>query len=217
MDVHVEVCRTLSPTEYGPEAMLASYSGDIVRSEDSRKIGRVRAFVADIERAREHGYGALDFLDVDGAVWPYNVLLSRREAGSFTAAVNRILGVEEVYSQNLLIIDRVEVLPRYRGHDFGLQAMHLILAHLALGCRLAAIKPYPLQFEAGDPLGEPHAWREQLRLEKFSPNQVAATKRLQRHYARLGFVSVKGTGLMIRDLDEGYTAPWTDAKLPTEA
>jgi len=83
MDVHIAMHRTLSPVEFGPEAMLASYSGDIVRSEDGRQVGRARALVADIERARAHGYGALDFLDVDGSSWPYHALLSLREAGTF--------------------------------------------------------------------------------------------------------------------------------------
>ncbi|GLQ45986.1 hypothetical protein GCM10007862_10370 [Dyella lipolytica] len=210
MDVVIEMSRTLSPAEYGPEAILAEYSGNILRMDDERKVGRVRAYVADIERARQHGYDALEFLDVDGSTWPYNTLLSRRKAGSFTAGVNRALGIDEVYSQNLLIIDRVEILPRYRGHDYGLQAMHLMLGHLALGCRLAAIKPYPLQFEGNNPLGESHAWRQRLRLEKLSRNEAASTRRLQRHYGRLGFVPVKGTELMVLDLDEGYSRPWSD-------
>ncbi|QEE24781.1 hypothetical protein CS053_09925 [Rhodanobacter glycinis] len=122
--------------------------------------------------------------------------------------MNHALNIDEVYNQNLLIIDRVEILPRYRGHDYGLQAMHLMLGHLALGCRLAAIKPYPLQFEGDNPLGESRAWRHRLRLEKLPRNQASATRRLRQHYSRLGFALVKGTPLMVLDLDEGYRRSW---------
>jgi GNAT superfamily N-acetyltransferase len=210
MDVHIDFRRTLSPTEYGPHAFLACYDGSIVRSEDNRKVGRARSLVAEIERAREHGYGALEFLDVDGSSWPYHELLSQREAGSFTPAVNHALGIDEVYGQNLLIIDRIEVLPRYRGKDYGLQAMHLMLTHLSLGCRLAAIKPYPLQFEGDRPLGESVAWRRRLNLESFTRQKAAATQRLRQHYGRLGFVPVKGTPLMVLDVDDGYLKQWND-------
>ncbi|QEE24782.1 hypothetical protein CS053_09930 [Rhodanobacter glycinis] len=70
MDVLIEMKRTLSPAEHGPEAMMAEYNGDIVRFDDERKVGRVRACVADIERARNEGYGAFEFLDIDGSTWP---------------------------------------------------------------------------------------------------------------------------------------------------
>lgn len=152
MDVLIQMRRTLAPTEHGPEAVMAEYDGDIIHFDDERKVGRVHAYVADIERARDLGCGPLEFLDVDGATWPYHALLSRQIAGSFTPAVHRALAIDDVFNQNLLIIDRVEILPRYRGHDYGLQAMHLMLGHLALGCSLAAIKPYPLQFEGGQPI-----------------------------------------------------------------
>lgn len=210
MDVYLNLHRTLSPTEYGPESLLACYHGDILLAESSRKIGHARVLVAEIERAREHGYGMLEFFDVSSSSWPYHVLFSQREAGSFTPAVNRALGIDEVYSQNLLIIDRIEVLPRYRGKHYGLQAMHLILEHLSMGCRLAAIKPYPLQFEGANPLGESSAWRTKLQLESFPRHQASATRRLREHYARLGFVLVKGTPLMVLDLDYGYLKSWDE-------
>lgn len=217
MDVLIHMRRTLSPAEHGPEALMAEYDGDIVRFGDERKAGRVHAYVAEIERARDFGFGALEFLDIDGATWPYHALLSRQAAGSFTPAVNRALNIDDVFNQNLLIIDRVEILPRYRGHDYGLQAMHLMLGHLALGCRLAAIKPYPLQFEGDNPLGEPRTWRRRLQLEKLPTHQATATRRLRQHYARLGFVQVKGTPLMVLDLEEGYRQPWSVVRGAREA
>jgi hypothetical protein len=210
MDIHIDMRRTLSPAEYGPEPLLAAYSGTIYQSWPHRVVGRARAYVVPIDQARDHGHHALDFLDVNGDVWPYNVLLSHREAGSFSSAVNRALGIDDVYSQNLLIIDRVEILPRFRGRDYGLQAMHLILTHLSLGCRLAAIKPYPLQFEVDGAMGVDRTWHQRLQLDRFALAQSQATHKLRSHYARLEFVPVTGTGFMVRDLEDGYLVNWDD-------
>ncbi|WP_266170747.1 hypothetical protein [Dyella subtropica] len=208
MDIHIDIRRTLSPAEFGPEALLAKYTGTIYRSLPHRVVGRARAYVVPIEQARDHGHQALDFLDVDGDVWPYHVLLSRREAGAFSAAVNRILGTDEVFNQNLLIIDRVDILPRYRGHDYGLQAMHLMLTHLSLGCRLAAIKPYPLQLEVPGAMGVDRSWHQRLQLERFTLTPSQAMRKLRSHYACLGFAPVPSTDFMVRDLEDGYLMNW---------
>jgi hypothetical protein len=210
MDIHIEMQRNLSPAEYGPEPLLAAYSGTIYQSWPHRVVGRARAYVVPIDQARDHGHHALDFLDVNGDVWPYNVLLSHREAGSFSPAVNRVLGIDEVYSQNLLIIDRVEILPRFRGREYGLQAMHVMLTHLSLGCRLAAIKPYPLQLEVEGAMGVDRRWHERLQLEHFTREPSKAMRKLRSHYARLGFVSVPSTDFMVRDLEDGYLTNWDD-------
>lgn len=210
MDVHLELCLTLSPAEFGPEALLITYDGKVYQSDPHKPVGRARAFVVAVERARERGYAAQDLLDADSSVWPYHVLFSRREAGFFTDAVNRALGIanDQVFNQDLLIIDRIEILPSYRGRGYGLQAMHLLMTHLSLGCRLAAIKPFPLQFEADRPLGEDPKWHGRLQLERFSLSKPKATRRLRDHYAKLGFVAVQGTDLMVRDLESGYVVDW---------
>lgn len=212
MDVHLELQLELAPVEFGPESLLMTYGGKVCRSEPYKPIGRVRAFVVPIERARERGYGALGLLDADSSVWPYQALFSRREAGFFTAAVNTALGIDKavVLNQDLLIIDRIEILPGFRGRWYGLQAMHLLIAHLSLGCRLAAIRPFPLQFESGCPSGEDPAWRRRLQLERFVLPKAGATRLLCDHYAKLGFVAIRGTDLMALNLERGYLTDWDE-------
>src|SRR5687768_17386021 len=122
----------------------------VYREDDTtRRIGKVRLFVVHADAASFAGVPLADVLDVQSATAPYIALLSKRRAGNFSRAVMRMLGKEIAMSQNMFILDRLEILPKFRGHELGLDAMRACLDHFSGGCRIAAIKPYPLQFEAG--------------------------------------------------------------------
>jgi len=186
---------------WGDEDAYLGEHGGVLRVADTEVIaGKVRLFMVDIEGAREAGISALDLLDFDGATEPYIGLLSNEVAGNFCPAVTNLLGGEDmVFSNNMLIIDRVELLPEYRGKGLGLKCLETCLRHFRLGCRVAAIKPFPLQFESG--AKESEDWSGGMQLAELSRNQAACTRRLRRYYSALGFRHVRGTDLMILDLE----------------
>jgi hypothetical protein len=76
--------------------------------------------------------------------------------------------------------------------------MAACVRHLGLGCRIAAIKPFPLQFEGG--VRRSDDWKGGLTLTDFSRDKRATTARLRSYYAQIGFQHVRGTQLMICDL-----------------
>ncbi|MDR2871818.1 MAG: hypothetical protein LBV45_04735 [Xanthomonadaceae bacterium] len=202
--------RTLSPPCWETGSLLGECEGEIYLED--RCIGKVKVYAVDIDGMMNYGYSPWDLLDIDGATYPYTELLSEDMAGEFVPAVNRALRIDEAYSQNLLIIDRVEVLPKYRGRNFGLQAMHLILANLYPGCRIAAIKPFPLQFEGGIK-DRPTEWDVRMKYNTFPKQQRLAKQKLRAHYAKLGFVPVRGMEFMVLDLEGGYFKKWDDVEL----
>jgi GNAT superfamily N-acetyltransferase len=181
-------------------AFLGEHDG-VLRDADTEVVaGKVRLFIVDVDGAREAGISAFDLLDLEGATEPYAELLSSKIAGNFCPAVTNLLGGEDlVFSNNMLIIDRVELLPAYRGKDLGLRCMETCLRHFRLGCRVAAIKPFPLQFESG--AKESEDWNGGVKLSSFQENQRDATERLRRHYGRIGFRRVRRTKLMVCDLE----------------
>ncbi len=194
--LRIELKREL--TSFGNEhTYLGEHEGELIDSESGVHAGRSRVFIVDLEGAEEVGLGALDVLDLDGATEPYLSLIGH-EAGNFSPAVMRLLNEEFAYSRNMLIIDRVELLPFYRGRGLGLQCMRTFLRHMSMGCRIAAIKPYPLQFEAGAARSE--NWSDGLQLSSLTKSKRSALQRLKSHYSQLGFQHVRGTDLMILDL-----------------
>ena len=47
---------------------------------------------------------------------------------------------------DLLIVDYVEVYPKFRGLGIGVSAIHRTIDVFGTGCGLVACKPWPLQF-----------------------------------------------------------------------
>lgn len=186
---------------------LGEHKGELRDTETHELAGKVRVFVVDIDGAAEDGLGASDLLDTRSETWPFAVLLGRY-AGDFSRPVLRILDEEYATRQNMLILDRIELMPPFRGQGHGRRCISAILRHLSPGCRIAAIKPYPLQFEGG--ARESSDWEDGLRLCDLPADQAKSLRRLIAYYEKFGFKRVKGSDLMILDL---YREEWRSLDL----
>ncbi len=195
-ELTIDLQRSLasSDDEY---AYLGEHSGVLRDVETDELAGRMRVFVIDLEGAASFGWSASELLDLEDATEIYMTLLGEEE-GNFSPAVLRILGEEFAFNRNMLVIDRIELLPIYRGRGLGITCMNACLNHLSLGCRIATLKAYPLQFEGH--ARDSEDWNSGLHLSSLPKNQREATRRLRRHYGQLGFQTVPRTELMIRDL-----------------
>jgi GNAT superfamily N-acetyltransferase len=190
------------------ERYLAVYEGDLFvflddeQENDGREhpAGQVRLFILNADAAESEGESLFDVLDERAETAAYIHLLGD-DAGNFSRAVCKIVGEEMVFCRNILILDRLEILPRFRGQQLGLKYVRAAISRFGIGCRLAAIKPFPLQFEGkmGSISGNDYVEPSQSMLANFN----AATKKLKKYYAHEGFISLKNSDLMILDLDKG--------------
>ena len=95
---------------------------------------------------------------------------------------------------NLLIIDFIEVYPKFRGHSIGLAAAQRIIDVLGAGCALVAATPYPLQFTpalAGD-----SDKLQKLQAPKYSRKE--AIRKLQGYWSGVGFTPYGRSGICLR-------------------
>lgn len=99
---------------------------------------------------------------------------------------------------NVLIINRLELLPRFRHHNLGLIVMRRLIERFGSGAFVVAIKPFPLQQE----LSDEDEWRSSLKLTNLDKDMRRSTAKLRRHYAQLGFKSMKGTPFMFLLTDD---------------
>jgi hypothetical protein len=201
-----------SLTDYGEgEVCVAEYEGVLkvtVQGGDpdldapEHTAGTTRLFVVNGEAALNEGYNLQGVLDFSGETAAYLPLFDE-DSGSLSQAVARILEEEEDerYCENFLILDRLEILPKFRGQKLGLRYLRAAILRFGMGCRFAAIKPFPLQFEGrfSGPRGSEPGLSPGA-LQEMQKACEAATKKLRNYYAPLGFVGVKGTELMILDL-----------------
>lgn len=163
----------------------------------SMKLGTFSVTQVDVDGAHVHGLSTFDVLDLSASTFVYYDLYDGRY--SFKASVLKVLGVEDEYvSCNLLILDRLELLPEFRGRGFGLEAIRCLVQRFRIGTGIVAMKPFPLQYESGR--GHEAEAKTARGLDKYQGSQAACTRRLTKHYAQLGFVKIPRTDLMCLEL-----------------
>ena len=106
---------------------LSEYEGEILLGlenniDECLLAGRARLFIVNPDAAEDEEAPSLfELLDLRGETAAYLPLLHSTEPNMFSPAVRRILGEEVVPSRNILILDRLEILPEFRRQQLGLR------------------------------------------------------------------------------------------------
>lgn len=110
------------------EPYVSEYKGELfAHLEDDLDYpvlaGQARLFIinADATEYEEDAPSLFDLLDMRSETAAYLPLLHSTEAGNFSPDVCNLLSEEMVLSQNMLILDRLEILPEFRRQELGLR------------------------------------------------------------------------------------------------
>ncbi len=163
-------------------------------SDEDTLVGKVRLFYLDMGAILETNIGLFDLFDIRGETEPFYSALIDHDTKEFKSDLEEILG-EYIIDLNLLIIDRLEILPEFRGNNIGLECLRRCLQQYARGCGVVALKCFPLQFEGAE-LDDP-AWRRKMQLGKLSKDHKRSLAKLKKYYASLGFKVLPGTDIMV--------------------
>lgn len=159
-----------------------------------RIAGRFRLYYADFELARNHGTSAVEVLDAYQHTLEYARAILDRNRAPFSSRLQKLLG-DEIWNFNLLILDRLEILPKYRGRWAGLMVLIALIERFGSGAGVVGMKPFPLQFEpnqSNDP-----SWAKRLELRNLSSDHRMSERKLKQYYSKLGFVEMKSTPFMV--------------------
>jgi hypothetical protein len=184
------VTHTLSRplNDYEEYEHLMWIPGEIVEvHEDSSTTlaGRTSVCLVDYARAKfEHGLTLHGVLDADMIAYSYAPGLLGDD-GDLNKKFDDMLFVERI-----LIVDRIEVLPKFRGRCLGIWAMYSILDCFATSNVLPVIKPYPLQF--GPSFNS--SSEGDLKLSDFRISRPEAFRKIRNYWSQVGFKKVWGDG-----------------------
>jgi GNAT superfamily N-acetyltransferase len=167
--------------------ILASYEDD----ENWEEAGALHASLVQFNEALKHGIDTDRIGDgISGEVAEYWECLFDVNTGDLKPEIR----VEyETVGCNLLIIDFIEVYPKFRGHGIGLAGVQRVVDVFGAGCALVAGMPQPLQFTpsfASDP-----DKLNRLQAPNFPKRQ--ATHKLQNYWSRAGFRPLGRTGIYL--------------------
>lgn len=183
-----------------PDDFMYETSGDLLSADDDdgrSLVGRFRIYYVDVERAINEGMPVLDVFDTHFHTVGYYEALFGEDSPEFSDRVRKLLK-DDVFGSNVLILDRLEILPQYRGRALGLRVMQHMMKRFGAGTAVVAIKPFPLQFETETSSEDERKWRTKLRLAQLPNNKLVATKKLSDYYGKLGFLRISRTPYMVR-------------------
>ena len=181
-------------TEY--EELITPIEAKIILEDHDEKrheAGRVSCRIVELNRASSEGFSLFDLFDTEADLHHFTPILED-DFSWIRFEITELFSEEVIIGPSrLLVIDRLVLSPEYRGHDFGLKALKIIIAKLMSGEDLVVLSASPLQFR-DDMLSE----REKAGLIK---QKKKATKKLINYYEKAGFVLFRDDGksnIMIR-------------------
>lgn len=155
--------------------------------------GRVRLFYLDIGATCDTNISDFDLFDIRGETEPFYSALIDHETGYFKSDVETIIG-DYILGLNVLIIDRLEILPEFRGKNIGSACLRRCIQQYARDCGVVALKCFPLQFEA---MKDDPAWRRKMKFGRLSKDFERSLARLKKYYGALGFKALPGDDIMV--------------------
>src|SRR5215216_162041 len=108
------------------ENYLTSIEGEILASDENGTetlVGKLRAYYADLNGASDADLEPYYILDLHAATAPFYPALFDPKIDDFKRSVYRLAG-NDIFNRNLLILDRMEILPEYRGKGLGLACLY---------------------------------------------------------------------------------------------
>jgi GNAT superfamily N-acetyltransferase len=142
-------------------------------------------------------YGLMDTYSAEMAE-VYETLFDSR-TDELRRDVKELLG--NVPFRNILVIDRVEILPAYRGMGIGLSTLLDIIQRHSAGCGIVALKAFPFQFRSGSRSGrlgflEESDWNKKMGYDTHSYTMEYAHEKLIFHLTKFGFKRIGDRGVL---------------------
>jgi hypothetical protein len=161
-------------------------------------IGEFRLFFCDVEGALNANIDSYDVFDASFRTFEYYKILMRGKEFGFAKTVNQTLN-DTLSNVNVLIIDRIEIKQEYRTNGYGLDVMSALIHRFGLNAGIAAIKPFPLQFDGAMPQVEVAGITAED-VKKWTTALAKATKKLVSYYEKIDFQRLPGSPYMVRSL-----------------
>jgi hypothetical protein len=173
--------------------------------------GRFDASYINVENSLVNGvklYGVMDTYSAETAEI-YETLFDPH-TDELRKDVKELLG--DVTFRNILVINRVEILPAYRGMGLGLATMWNIIHRHSAGCGIVALKAFPFQFRAGGWSGrlrdlEESDWNKKMGYDPYSYTMEFAHEKLIFHLMKLGFKRIGDRGVVALSTSMQYPIP----------
>ena len=157
-----------------PDDYVLTVHGSIC-TDDATEIARLLGYIIQVTRAINEEQDLFEACDAHSqTATNYYEALFDHKTGDFKESIEEKLGITRV--GNILILDRIEVLPAYRKHNVGLAAACCFIDTFSNDVDdLAAGLPHPLQFTT-DGRSADGEWEMKMKYKNLPGDKNCETK-----------------------------------------
>lgn len=181
------------PSDFVTEVLLEIKKPD-ERGNKPLKIGQGYLSLIHFNMAMDQGYPLNFVMDASGSI-----LNMSEELFDMDSDTDYLEKISEYYDGviplnfDVCFLERLELLPAYRGKGLGRFVIKDILERFYGSCGLFVAHAFPLQHEEGQPRnGEEGEWNESMQYHLMEEDVEQARYQLYHFYQKLGFVNPFG-------------------------
>ncbi len=182
------------------ERNLFEIQGDIYNYEEFDKdtlIGKVKYYILNAEESDIH---ADDLLDIYSNTAIFIGNFYKKNGYSLKSKIKKLVNYE-ILNINILILDRIEILPKFRGKRLTNKIIEDGIRHFSKNISLLALKSFPLQFECQNTHNEISLWHKNMQLDLLDKDEKTALSHLNQYYKSLGFTKINNDNIMVKVIE----------------
>jgi GNAT superfamily N-acetyltransferase len=176
---------SISHDDHNPSDFITVYHGIIIEmmtDEHERTIGKLTLYIVERGRVLNDGislFEVMDCLDGDSCDCFGNLFDSETE--ELKPKVDRVLSEDRAIQADIMLINRLELEPQYRGRGIGKEVTLRVIQNFGANCGVITCIPIPLQFTGLGPK------------DRRPKGKRLAQQRVRAFWEGVGFVRLPGS------------------------
>jgi GNAT superfamily N-acetyltransferase len=172
---------------------VTSILGDIIQEDEDGQnvamVGRITLQFVLVSLAINNEYDLYEIFDESAPLFEIGQAIFDFQYGEIKDKIQDYYN-GEIVNSDIYVIERIEILPPYRGNNLGKKIIKDIYNRFSGACGLFVLKSFPLQFET-EGTGNSE-WNKQMKLDAFEKNEKMAVQKLKSFYKSCGFETIPG-------------------------
>jgi len=183
---------------------VTEIEGDIFACDNDgteHLVGKVKYVSIDANDALDNGISPEYLLDIQSNTSHFMGELYNRSGCYFRRKIQNLF-ISETLNTNLLIVDRIEILPFFRGRSWFSKIINDGIRFFGFKAELIVLKAFPLQFEINTERKDLIEWQTKMSIDKLCSDEKTAFRKIERFYRGAGFVKISNSGIMIKPIEQ---------------
>lgn len=204
LEIELKMYTSVPYKDLSSESYITYIHGDIKAFDEETDlfvlVGKIQLYYCDMLSAYANGRSLFEVMDGHSqTLEEFFAILYNPTTEEMKYFVSELLDIEiDECDKNVLIFDRIEILPKYRGYGITKKVVNQCIKLFSNDCNVIALQCHPLQLNNIDEEEiDDIQWHKSLKFNDLEQDEKKAQKSLSSYYKSLGFIRIPRTNFML--------------------